>query len=189
MGVFADAAAGVGADGVEIAQSRHAPARFTPGDVGQQPLDSRFGLTVGIGGLNAGALRDRQCLGAAVQSGGAAEHDRAAGMPAHGLEQATRALDIDVPVTERLVDRVAYRFETGEVKNGRDGRAVSGVSGSEGPIQVRGASDITINEDQLAFARGRRPCLVIAGLRLQSTATLCSASALLFCRLSTTTTR
>ena len=152
----------MGTDGVEIAQSRYAPARFTLGDIGQQLFDSRFGLTVGIGRLNAGTFRDWQRLGDARERGGAAEHDRAAGVSAHGLQQAARALDVDVPVAERLVDRVPHRFEAGEVKNGRDTGAVPGASGSERPIQVRGASDITVDEDQLAFARGRRPFLVAA---------------------------
>ena len=84
LGVFANAATGVGPHGIEVAQPGDAPARFTGRQIGQQLLHSGLGLAVGVDGPHRRRLRDRHLLRDAIHGGAAAEHDRAAAMGPHG---------------------------------------------------------------------------------------------------------
>ena len=87
VGVLADEAALVGADGVEVAQQRDVQARVGLAVVHQDALDEELGGAVGVGGA-AGreVLADGHGGGVAVHGGGGGEHEVLHAVVAHGVE-------------------------------------------------------------------------------------------------------
>ena len=66
FGVFANSAAGVRADGIEVTQDADAPAALRARQVKEHLLDHGFAVAVGVGGLDAFLLGDGYALGVAV---------------------------------------------------------------------------------------------------------------------------
>src|SRR5712691_2377461 len=62
-------------------------------------------------------LHERQRPGFAVYGRGGAEDDALHAVRAHSLEQPKRTANVDVVVTNRHGDRLAHRFEAGEVND------------------------------------------------------------------------
>lgn len=128
--VFADQAAGVGADGVEIAQQCDAPVGLGPVEVAQHVLDHQLAAAVGIGGRERMLLGQRQELGLTIDGGRRAEDQGLDAGGAHGLQQAQAADDVVVVVVERLLRRFADGLEAGKVDDGAAAvRAQHGLDG------------------------------------------------------------
>ena len=119
-GIFPDAAAGMGTNGVEIAQPGDAPARFAGGQIGQQLLHRQLGVAVGIDRSHRCGLRNRHLLGDPVHRGAAAEHKGAAAMGPHRLQQGPAAAHVHVPVGQGIAHGFAHGLEPGEVDHRLD---------------------------------------------------------------------
>ena len=121
FGVFADAPAGVGADGVEIAQQHGAPARIGGGQIAQHGFDDVLGRAVGVGGGAGGhGFVDRHPRRIAVHGGRRAEHYRKHAGGGHFFKQNQAAADVVVVILERFLHALAHRFERGKVDHAVD---------------------------------------------------------------------
>ena len=88
VGLLADAAAGVCADGVEITQQNHTPLRVGRVEVGHHALHHLFGCAIGIGGFaDGGAFGNRHGVRVTVHGGGGAEHDAFHARALHFFQQ------------------------------------------------------------------------------------------------------
>ena len=142
VGVLADAAAGVGADGVEVAQQGDVPARIAKLQVGQDLLDEQLGATVGVGGRGGEILADGDAGRVAVDGGGGTEDQVAHPGVGHGAAQAEGSANVVVVVLKGDLGGLAHRLEPGEVDDGverpllvaedrRQGRLVAQVDAGE----------------------------------------------------------
>ena len=121
VGVLADQARLVGADGVEVAQHRHIHAGVGLADVGQDPLGEHLGGAVRVGGV-----ADREVLGdgdagrVAVDGGRRAEHKVVAVVPAHDVQDGQGAVEVVGVVLDGLVDALAHRLVGCKLNDGGD---------------------------------------------------------------------
>ena len=115
FGVFANSAAGMRADGVEVTQDADAPTWLRARQVKEHLLDHGFAVAVGIGGLDAFLLGDGYALGVAVDCGRGAEYQGLAAMLLHTLQEADCGIEVVIVITQRLGDGFTYGFEAGEV--------------------------------------------------------------------------
>ena len=118
LGVFANVAAGVRADWVEVAQDGNAPRRVGRVHVAQQVLGHPLGAGIGVAGVQRVLLGQRQRLRLAVHRGRRAEYQRAHAGARHRFQQAQRADDVVVVVAQRLFQRLAHHLERGKVHHG-----------------------------------------------------------------------
>ena len=120
LGVLADAAAGVGADRVEVPQGQEPPARVAGRRVDEHVLDDELRPAVGVGGAAPRGLVDRDALGVAVDRARRREDEVVHPGGRHRPQQGRRARHVDRVVPERLGHRLAHRLEPGEVDDGVD---------------------------------------------------------------------
>ena len=126
-GVFSDLAAGVGAHGVEVTEGCDAPGcGSTCVELGEHLFNSGFGKAIRVDRLDRRRFGDRDFVGESIDRGAAAEDESAAGILIHGCEQVSGAGDVDIPVQERLLDRLANRLKSGEMDDGIEGTIVIG---------------------------------------------------------------
>jgi len=133
-GVFADLAAGMGPDRIEIAQPSDAPAGVCVAHVRQQLFNGRLRVPVGVHRLDRSVLVDRHLLGIAVQRGAAAEGDRVASVGCHGGQQLAAPRHVHIPIPQRLFNGFPNSLESGEV-NHRIHRSAPG-GGGEGTVEI-----------------------------------------------------
>ena len=131
LGILADAAGFVGADGIEVAQQHDVPLVVARVQVGKDLLEHRFGPAVGVGGVVLrAAFGDGHELRLAVHGGARREHDVLAAVLASNFAQNQGAGDVVPVVLKRLGHRLAYGLEAGEVDN--DVHGVHGENGLQG---------------------------------------------------------
>ena len=88
VGLLADAAAGVRANGVEIAQQNHAPFGVGCVEVGHHTFHHLLGCAIGIGGFaERGGFGNRHGIRVAIHGGGGAEHDAFHARALHFFQQ------------------------------------------------------------------------------------------------------
>lgn len=141
-GILANAAAGMGPDRVEIAKPGDPPTPLASGHIGQQLLHRRFGVGIGMEGLQGRPLGDGQGGGEAIEAGTAAEDQGADAMALHGFQQAAAPVDVDVPITERLADRFSRDLQAGQMKHG-----LHGLQG-KGAVHVVALAHIPLDHPQ-----------------------------------------
>ncbi len=145
VGVFADGARLVGADGVKIAQQGNAPRLVRDGEVPQDLLDEELRLAVGVGGAEGELFGYRGGVRVAVDGGGRAEDNVFTAVLLHDPAEDQRAVDVVVIVAQGLLDRLANSLEPGKVDDGRD------VVGVKDLFEVLGRADVPFDErDALA---------------------------------------
>lgn len=142
VGVLTDAAAGMGAHRVEVAEASDAPAGLAGRDIGQQLLHRRFGVAIGMERTHRRALGDRQGFGVPVEGGAAAEDQNAAVVAPHGLQEAAAAVNVDIPVEERLSDGFRQGLQTGEMEHRPHGPQ------GHGALHIGGSPHIPLNHRQ-----------------------------------------
>ena len=121
VGVLADEAGLVGADGVEVAQQSHVQGRVSLADIGEDALGHGLGGAVGVGGGTHGeVLGDRHTGGVAVDGGGRAEHEVVAVVPAHHIQDDQRAVEVIVVVFDGLGHALADGLIGCELDDRRD---------------------------------------------------------------------
>lgn len=114
--VFADPAAFMRTDRVEVTQQHHIPLRIRTVQIGKDALEHGFGLAIRIGGLVLGTIfGDRNHLGVAIDGRAAREDDVLHIMVARYIEQCERTGNVVPIVFERLLGRFAHRFKACEV--------------------------------------------------------------------------
>ena len=114
--VFADPAAFMRTDRVEVTQQHHIPLRIRTVQIGKDALEHGFGLAIRIGGLVLGTIfGDRNHLGVAIDGRAAREDDVLHIMVARYIEQYERTGNVVPIVFERLLGRFAHRFKACEV--------------------------------------------------------------------------
>ena len=137
--VFADEAAGVRADGVEVAEQDHGELGIGLREVAEDLFGHVLGPAVGIGAAAGDAvLGERHLVRAVVDRGGGGEHDLLGVELAERLGERDRGVQVVVVVFQRLRDGFADRLQPGEMD---------------------GAVDLVLGED--AFERG-----AVADIRL-----------------------
>ena len=125
VGPLADQTALVGADGVEVPQQHHGQRLVRRGRRAQDLLDEVFRPAVGIGAAaHRHVLRQRHGVVPAVHRGRGAEHDAAAAVLRHDLQQRQRGAQIVAVVHHRLGHGFAHRLVAREVDDGVDGLRV-----------------------------------------------------------------
>ena len=121
VGVLADEAGLVGADGVEVAQQSHVQGGVSLADIGEDALGHGLGGAVGVGGGTHGEiLGDRHTGGVAVDGGGGAEHEVVAVVPAHHIQDDQRAVEVIVVVFDGLGHALADGLIGCELDDRRD---------------------------------------------------------------------
>ena len=119
LGIFADEAARVCADRVEIAEQHDLPLVVAPPDIREDPLLHGFRCAVRICGLAERAfLGDRDESRIAVDCSGRRENDLLYAVLPHDITQDQCGFDVVVIIFDRLLRGLADCFVTGEV----DGR-------------------------------------------------------------------
>ena len=114
--VFADEAAFVRADGVEVAQQDDVPAVIRLPQIGEDAFLIIFGSAVRVGGAaRAAVFGEGQALGGAVHRGGGGEDDLFDAVRAHGLQQHQGAVDVVVVILERLDAALAHGLQPREM--------------------------------------------------------------------------
>ena len=129
---------------VEITQDGHAPGRIAAVQVAQHVLDHQFGPAVRVGGRQRVVFGQGQALRVAVHRGRRAEHQRLDPARAHRLQQPQGAQHVVVVVGQRLLHRLAHRFEAGKMDHGR------GAAAFEGGLQRCAVADVAFNHPQRA---------------------------------------
>ncbi len=116
LGVLADKPAFVGADGVEVAQEHDVPLVIAHVKIGEDLLEHRFRLPVGIRGAVFGArFGDGDELGFAVHGCAAGKHDVLHAVRARYVAEHKRSRDVVPVVLEGLLDAFAHGLEPREV--------------------------------------------------------------------------
>src|SRR5699024_3149819 len=129
VGVFANEAGRVRADGVAVAQQRDVELRVGLAAVGQDALGERLGGAVGDGGRPGGEiLADGHAGGVTVDGGRGGEDDVVAVVAAHHIQDGQRAVAVVRVVFDRLGDALPHRFVGGELDDAVDVR----VGGKDG---------------------------------------------------------
>ena len=123
MRVFADVAAFVRTDGVEVAQEGDGPCRVSMSSVAEDGLDHDFGFAVrttwhakrhGFGVFARPALL-------AIHGRRRAEDEVFHARRLHGFDEGDAAADVVVVVGKRFLYAFADGFQAGKVDNGADG--------------------------------------------------------------------
>ena len=119
VGVFADGAALVCTDGVEVAEEHDVPFLVSLLHVHKHLFEHRLGLSVGVGAVALGALLgDGDDGRVAVDGGRAREDDVLAAVLAHDVEEDESAVHVVFVVFQRLGAAFAYSLKAGEVDAG-----------------------------------------------------------------------
>ena len=121
LGILADQARRMGADGIEITEQHDVPLGVGGVDVHKDLLDHPLGPTIGVGrGLLRILLGDGRVVRVAVDGRGAREDDGLAAMAAHDGDEHQGVLDVVVVVLDGLAHRLADGLKTGEVDDAVD---------------------------------------------------------------------
>jgi hypothetical protein len=139
---LADQAAGVRADGIEIAQARDSPLLIGLRQVGQNVFDHQLAGAVGVGRRAREIFPDGHRRRVAIDRRRGAEDQRFHRAFGHHFAEADRAADIAVVVTQGLSDRFSDRFQAGEMNHRVDRRG-----GKDAP-QERSVADIALEKDR-----------------------------------------
>ena len=143
LGILADQAALVRADGVEIAQQHNVPFVVAHVQVGQHLLQHGLRPAVGVRGVVLRAiLGDGDELRLAVHRGARREHEVLHAVRAGHVAQGQRAREIVPVVFQRLLHAFAHGLEAGEVDDG-----VHFVLG-EDAVERRAIEDVRLVEFQ-----------------------------------------
>ena len=143
LGILADQAALVRADGVEIAQQHNVPFVVAHVQVGQHLLQHGLRPAVGIRGVVLRAiLGDGDELRLAVHRGARREHEVLHAVRAGHVAQGQRAREVIPVVFQRLLHAFAHGLEAGEVDDG-----VHVVLG-EDAVERRAIEDVRLVEFQ-----------------------------------------
>ena len=118
FGVFANSAAGVRANRIEVTQDADTPAALRARQVKEHLLDHGFAVAVGVGGLDAFLLGDGYALGVTVNCRRGAEYQGFAVVLLHTLQEADCGIEVVIVIAQRLGDGFAHGFEAGEVDDG-----------------------------------------------------------------------
>ena len=116
LGVLADQARRMSADGVEVTEQHDVPLGVGGVDVHKDLLDHPLGPTIGVGrGLLRILLGDGRVVRVAVDGRGAREDDGLAAMVAHDVDEHQGVLDVVVIVLDGLAHRLADGLKAGKV--------------------------------------------------------------------------
>ena len=116
LGVLADQARRMSADGVEVTEQHDVPLGVGGVDVHKDLLDHPLGPTIGVGrGLLRILLGDGRVVRVAVDGRGAREDDGLAAMVAHDVDEHQGVLDVVVVVLDGLAHRLADGLKAGKV--------------------------------------------------------------------------
>ena len=120
-GILADQAAGMGADGVEVAQQDDGPVLVGLGGVPQDLLGHIFGPAIGIGAhAGAGGLPQRHLVVPGVDGGRGGEHDVLNAVIPHHLAQRYGGEKIVVVILKGHGHRLAHGLKPREVDHAVD---------------------------------------------------------------------
>ena len=118
VGVFADTAALVGADGIEVAQQHHRPLGVGSAQVGENALNHKLGATIGVGdGAGGHILLEGGGVAGAVDGGRGGENHPLTAHLGHHLTQHHGAVDVVVEVSKGNTYGLAYGLQAGEVND------------------------------------------------------------------------
>ena len=118
-GVFADHAAFVGADGVEVAQKHNAPFLVGESHAGEDLLGHVLCPAVGVGAVaGAAGFPQGHLVVAGVDGSRGRENDLLAAHVRHDLGQNQRGIEVIVVVTPRLGDGFSHGLQAREVDDG-----------------------------------------------------------------------
>ena len=121
LGILADQARRMGADGIEITEQHDVPLGVGGVDVHKDLLDHPLGPTIGVGrGLLRILLGDGRVVRVAVDGRGAREDDGLAAMVAHDVDEHQGVLDVVVVVFDGLAHRLADGLKAGKVDDAVD---------------------------------------------------------------------
>ena len=121
LGVLADQARRMGADGVEVAEQHNVPLGVGGVNVHKDLLNHPLGPAIGVGrGLLGVFLGDGRVIRIAVDGRGAREDDGLAAMVAHNVDEHQGVLDVVVVVLDGLAHRLADGLKAGEVDDAVD---------------------------------------------------------------------
>ena len=121
LGVLADQARRMSADGVEVTEQHDVPLGVGGVDVHNDLLDHPLGPTIGVGrGLLRILLGDGRVVRVAVDGRGAREDDGLAAMVAHDVDEHKGVLDVVVVVLDGLAHRLADGLKAGKVDDAVD---------------------------------------------------------------------
>ena len=116
VGVLADQAALVGADGVEVAQQRHVHLGVGLAAVGEHHLVHQLAGAVGVGGAaHTAVLIDGHLLRVAIDGGGGGEHQIVHAVAAHGGQHGEGGGEVVGVVLDGLAHALAHRLVGGEL--------------------------------------------------------------------------
>ena len=118
--ILADAARGMRAHRVEVAQDADRPGRLGMGQVVEDVLDVPLGAAIGVGGPGGKVFADRHRGRITVDGGRRAEHQPTGSGLFEALQQHDHAADVVVVVGQRFGHRLAHRLEAGKVDGGID---------------------------------------------------------------------
>ena len=125
VGVLADQAGLVGTDGVEVTKQGHVQGGVSLADIGQDALGKGLGGAVGVGGGTHGeVLCDGHAGGVAVDGGGGAEHEVAAIVAAHHVQNDQGAVEVVIVVLDGLGNALAHSLIGGKLDDSIDIRAL-----------------------------------------------------------------
>ncbi|CDA78658.1 uncharacterized protein BN558_02070 [Clostridium sp. CAG:242] len=118
--IFADEAAFMSTDWVEVTQQDDAPFLVSNIQVGKDLLDHNFGVAVRIGCGGWHAFFERNWIVHAVYGCGGGENDLLAAVFTHALAEHQGAGDVVVVVFQRLLNRFTNCLESCKVDNSFD---------------------------------------------------------------------
>ena len=123
----------MGTHRIEVAQAGDAPVGLARCQVGQHPLDRGFGVAIGVDGQHRCRFLDWNRFRKAVDRGAAAENQRVAAVAGHRPQQLGAAAHVHIPVEQRLMHRLGYSLEAGEM----DHSITAAGHRREGPVKAR----------------------------------------------------
>ena len=118
--ILADAARGMSAHRVEVAQDADRPLGRGHGQIIEHVLDVPLGATVGVGGAGGEVFADGHAGRIAVDGGRGAEHQAARPGLFQAFQQHHGTADVVAVIGQRLGHRLAHGLEAGEVDGGVD---------------------------------------------------------------------
>ena len=121
VGILADQAGRMGADGVEVAQQRNIQLGVSLATVGQDALGKHLGGAVGVRGAAHGEiLADGHAGGVTVDGGRGGEDDVVAVVTAHDIQNVQRAGQIVGVVLDGLGNALTHSLVGGELDHAVD---------------------------------------------------------------------
>ena len=121
LGVLADQARRMSADGVEVTEQHDVPLGVGGVDVHEDLLNHPLGPTIGVGrGLLGVLFGDGRIVRVAVDGRGAREDDGLAAMVPHDVDEHQGVLDVVVVVLDGLAHRLADGLKAGKVDDAVD---------------------------------------------------------------------